>query len=326
VKESMQVTASAPGKLLLLGDHAVVYGYPCLVTAVDLRVKVSVEKMDKPEILVETPALREQKKVYSLKLSRLAPLTEYDKGTAFVIAAVQQVFLKYDIKQGLKISTEGPLHSFGLGSSSAATVAAAFALANLFELNLDKRAVFDLSYSAVLAVQKVGSGFDVASAVYGGTIYYKPGKSIIQLPVNSLPIVIGYSGEKVSTTNLVGQVRELRERNKVVIDSIFQTIGDIVEQARLYLERENWRAFGELMNINQGLLESLGVSTLSLEKPIHAAREGGAFGAKLSGAGGGDCMFSVVDNAHIESVKAGMIATGTQIVPSATNVEGVRLE
>jgi mevalonate kinase len=322
----MPITASAPGKLMLLGDHAVVYRYPCLVTAVDLRVRVSVEKIDQPEILIETPVLREQKKIYSLALNDLMSLVDYDKQTAFVTAAVQQVFTKFNLKQGLKISTGGPPNSFGLGSSSAATVATVFALGHLFSLQLGKRQIFDLAYSAVLAVQKIGSGFDIASAVYGGTLYYKLGETIDPLPVSSFPILIGYSGEKVSTTNLVQAVSKLRERNKSMVDGIFRIIGEIVEQARIHLEKENWAAFGELMNIDQGLLEALGVSTFSLEKPIYAAREHGAYGAKLSGAGGGDCMFALVDRERRQAVKKAMIFAGTEIVPWATNAEGVRLE
>ncbi|MCE1254787.1 MAG: mevalonate kinase, partial [Anaerolineae bacterium] len=307
------------------GDHAVVYHYPCLVTAVDLRVNVTVEPITAQEISIETPALKETRQTRIVSLNELSGLQTYDAGTAFVTAAVQQLYQKFSLKQGLKITTAGPRISFGLGSSSAVTVATVYALAHLFNLNLEKQDLFDLAYAAVLAVQKVGSGFDVASAVYGGTIYYCASKSQ-PLPLMNYPLVIGYSGEKVSTTNLVNQVAALRERHPQVVEPIFQSIGQITEQARLALLVQDWPVLGELMNLHQGLLVSIGVSTLELEKLIYAARSSGAYGAKLSGAGGGDCMYALVNAARRADVETALTEAGGTLVPFQSNAEGARVE
>jgi mevalonate kinase len=322
----VSITASAPGKLMLLGEHAVVYGYPCLVTAVDLRVSVTIEKSKTSVISIETPKSREDNKTYLLNLVDLQTMKDYDRHNAFVVASIQKVFLEFKIDQGLIISTQGPSNSFGLGSSSAVTVATVFALSQLFDLHLDKRHVFELAYSAVLDVQKVGSGYDVASAVYGGTIYYQPAKTIEPLPVTNWPISIGYSGQKVSTTYFAEQVKQLRAQYQGVVDMVFKTIGDVVYMAKLNLEREDWMAFGKLMDINQGLLASLGVSTINLEKSIYAARAHGAYGAKLSGAGGGDCMYALVNATHQKNVERAISSSGATIVPYKTNAVGVRID
>ncbi len=319
------ITASAPGKLLLFGDHAVVYHYPCLVTAVDLRVSVTVEPLAAAEILIETPALRENQRTYSLPVQALSNLQTYDPQTAFVTAAIQQLYARYNLNTGLKINTTGPRISFGLGSSSAVTVATVFALAHLFDLNLEKQDVFDLAYAAVLAVQKVGSGFDVASAVYGGTIYYQSGLSQ-PLPSLDYPLVIGYSGEKVSTTNLVKQVAALYERYPLIVSPVFQAMGQITAQARDALLVQNWEMLGELMNLHQGLLSALGVSTLGLEELVYAARLQGAYGAKLSGAGGGDCMYALVDASRRKALEDALLAAGGRAVSLGVNAGGVRIE
>jgi mevalonate kinase len=110
-----------------------------------------------------------------------------------------------------------------------------------------------------------------------------------------LPVVIGFSGDKVSTTNLIERVAERKSKNPEQVEGIFKQIEKLARKAKdLLLERE-WAQLGYLLNQNQDLLDSLGVSTPQLSKQIIAAREAGAFGAKLSGAGGGDCMFALVD-------------------------------
>jgi mevalonate kinase len=322
----MKIIASAPGKLMLFGEHAVVHQYPCLVTAVDLRIQVSVEKNDVPMIYIETPHLSEQGQSFSLPVNELFNDQFLHPQTKFIVASIRKVFSRYNIQQGLNIHSYGPIQSYGLGSSSAVTTASIFALLNLFGIVDDRQLLFDLAYSAVLEAQSLGSGFDVASAIYGGTIFYQPTQKIEPLPIIDLPIVIGYSGAKVSTTNLVKEVDQLSFEFPEIIDLIFKSIGKIAANARMAILQNNWRTAGSLANINQGLLESLGVSTTNLNEPIQAARRSGAFGAKLSGAGGGDCMFAIVDETNKESVEKAIETSGAQVLRFATNAEGVRLE
>jgi mevalonate kinase len=177
-----------------------------------------------------------------------------------------------------------------------------------------------------LEVQRVGSGFDVASAIFGGTLFYQPSRKIEMVAVKDLPLVIGYSGAKVATTKQVEGVESLRSQFPDIIDLIFEGIGRITTLARLALLESNWQVAGKLADINQGLLQSLGVSTPELERPILAARNSGSFGAKLSGAGGGDCMFAIIDEKDRINVEHAIEESGARVLKFATNVEGVRLE
>lgn len=311
---------------MLFGEHAVIHQHPCLVTAVDLRIHVSLEKIDAPMILIETPKLREGGRGFSLPLNELFNDQYLHPQTKFIVASIRRVFSRYHLHQGLRIQTSGPINSFGLGSSSAVTVASIYALIKLFEIDLNKQQIFDLAYSAVLEVQMLGSGFDVASATFGGTLLYKPTKEVEMLHLEQLPLVIAYSGAKVSTTHLVEEVEQLRSQFPEIIDLVFKSIGEITTSARIAILENNWQTAGKLANINQGLLESLGVSTANLQKPIMAARKSGSLGAKLSGAGGGDCMFAIVTEETRSAVEAAIENSGAQVLHLDTNVEGVRME
>ena len=323
----MGVTASAPGKLMLFGEHAVVYGYPCLVTAVDLRYQVSVQPEPQEEVLVETPVLRKYNQPFAAPMQEVLSQPSLPKAVAFVLAAVRQFNAQYPLEGGLKISTDGPEVSYGLGSSSAVTVATVAALAGLFQVNLTHEEIYTMATDAVLEVQGKGSGFDVAAAVYGGTLYFEQaGKVIEPLELAELPVVIGFSGDKVSTTNLIEKVAELKESQPELVEGIFDLIGKLVRQARDLIEKGDWSRLGELMDLNQGLLDALGVSTLQLSKQILQARHSGAYGAKLSGAGGGDCMFALADVEKIPAVSKGIEQAGGLIVPIGLGAEGVRIE
>lgn len=320
----MTVTVSAPGKLMLFGEHAVVYNRPCIVTAVGLRFYVTLEENSGSSITISSSLQSEQ---YKISVADLVHNAVYPDAVSFVLAAIQHVYRKYGIDRGLAVTTQGPERSFGLGSSSAVTVATIKALSELFSLNLSLSEMFDLSYQAVLTIQKRASGFDVAAALYGGTIYFLTGgKTIIPLEVDKLPIIVGYSGKKVSTVNYVAAVNSLYEKHTWAIESIFELINQLTEKAKDKFLASDWITIGEFVNLNQGLLESLGVNTFDLAKLIFAARKAGALGAKLSGAGGGDCMFAIATPNSYDLVKQAITDAGGEIVNFDLNADGVRLE
>lgn len=309
---------------MLFGEHAVVYGYPCIVTAVDLRYFVSTEKLPTDEVIISTS---QSGGSYKFTIPEIREIKKFQPEISFVAAVVKHFYTKFDITAGVQVSTDGPEISYGLGSSSAVTVAAIAALANLFTIDLDKKGIFDLAYSTVLDVQGKASGFDVAAAVFGGTIYYQNGGKIIKhLGIEELPIVIGFTGNKVSTTKFIELVTKLRDKHTVLVDNMFKLIGEITTQAETELLARNWENLGDLLNLNQGLLDSLGVNTVQLNNLIFAARASGAFGAKLSGAGGGDCMFCIAHPDNRQRVENAIEQAGGTIVQISSNIEGVKIE
>lgn len=321
------IRVSAPGKLMLFGEHSVVYGGSCIVTSLDHRYVVELKEIRNEKIVIETPESRLVKILYEIKLSQVLNNTKYERPISFVQAALKSFCLQYGpIKKGLRISTNGPIASYGLGSSSAITVATIYALVNAFGINCSKREIFDLSYRAVIDVQGESSGFDVASAVFGGTIYYKNhGKIIENVQISSMPIVLAFTGNKVSTISYIQYVSALKNRQRHIINGVFDLIDQVVYQAKINIVEQNWWVVGELANICQGLLDSIGVNTMQILAPVYAARENGAWGAKLSGAGGGDCIFAIVDKPHRHQVENAIKKTGAEILAINVDADGVKL-
>ncbi|MCL4365871.1 mevalonate kinase [Patescibacteria group bacterium] len=324
-----KITVSAPGKLMLLGEHAVVYGQPCIVTAVNQRMKATVELIDEPIFQLEAPDV--QISGYKKPMDQLG-IGEIPKGAKFVEIAVANFLGRHPKRpkgvEGLKIYTQSEFSSqFGFGSSSASTVCIIKALSELSGVSLDQKAIFDLAYQTVLDIQGKGSGFDVAAATFGGTLYFiKGGQTIEPLQIDSLPLVVGYSGIKADSVTLMNQVSEKASKHPQVIEDIYGIIGNLVKQAKVAILNKDFLTLGELINFDQGLLVSLGVSTKKLADMIYSAREAGAYGAKLSGAGGGDCIISIAPEDKMEAVKNRITSAGGQVIDIETNTDGVRIE
>lgn len=320
-----KITASAPGKLVLLGEHAVVYNHPCIVTAVDQRMRATVETLDSLEFQLEA----EDVKVtgYKKPLSELGT-GDIPKGAKFVEVAVKNVNEKYPLKTGLKITTTSEFSSqFGFGSSSASTVCTVKAVSEILGLNLTNKEIFDLSYKTVLDIQGKGSGFDVAAAIYGGILYFVTGGKVIEpLKIDSLPLIVGYSGVKADTVTLMNKVKESFANKQDRLTEIYNSIETLVNGAKDALVKMDWVKFGELMNKSQKYLHELGVSINKLDNMINSALSAGAYGAKLSGAGGGDCMIVICSKEKELLVKAGITQVGGQVIGVKTNAEGVRIE
>jgi mevalonate kinase len=253
------------------------------------------------------------------------------------VALALKKFWEYsDTSFGVDIRTGSEfVNASGLGSSSAVTVATITALAAVSGVSLTPTQLFQLSFDTVLTAQHGrASGFDVASAVYGGTIYYQnQGEEIRPVVVNDLPLMIIHSGVKASTTELVGRVARLQQQYPQHLARIFRGIAALVNDAVPLLELGDFESLGQLMNFNQGYLNALGVSTGRLDGLVAGAIKYGASGAKISGAGGGDCVIAlaepaaqdkiarfVAQNVGLSRIAAEIGAAGARIEPDRTEI------
>ncbi len=303
------VTVSAPGKLMLMGEHAVVYGYPCMVTAVDQRLRVSAERTRSSRLSLDAPGSRD---------------------TRFVEAAVARFFATYGstiTDRGVSLSIRSDFTSqVGFGSSSAVSVATLKALSLVYEIEMSSREIFDAAYQVTLDIQGVGSGFDIAAAVFGGTILFKKGGEIIEPLPNPVPLVVGYTGIKADTPTLIRAVAEKHKKEPEKLDKLFAAIGKLVLQGKEAIVAKEWEKLGKLMNFDQEYLRNLGVSSEKLESLISAAKEAGAWGAKLSGAGGGDCMIAIAPEEKRRSVEEAIEKAGGQVMSVTTHAESIRVD
>jgi mevalonate kinase len=271
---------------MLLGEHAAVYGYPCIVTAVSER----------------------------LYISEGTPTGD----TRFLDAAVR-VWGKPDVKLSARSSFSG---AYGFGSSSAVTVAAL----KYLKPEAASQEIFDTAYRVVLEIQGAGSGFDVAAATYGGILYYIKNKTIEPLAIQDIPLVVGYTGIKADTKTIIGDIAAKHEREPGKVDRIFQAIAKIVEEAKTKMLEGDWERVGRLMDFNQEYLRDFGVSSEKLESLISAAKRAGAWGTKLTGAGVGDCMIALTPPDKRQAVEEAITSAGGEVVRVSTGAPGVRIE
>lgn len=289
-----KITVASPGKLMLFGEHAVIYNYPCIVMAVNRYLTARVSFSGSNDDVIITPEVSDQ---------------------SFIKEAIKIFRSQFNKKEPIYIETKSEIGTYGLGSSAATVVATMRALLQLFKIKIDSKTLFNLCYKVVLNIQGLGSGYDVASAIYGGILYFaQKGKIIESLGANDIPLVVGYSGVKADTVSQINLVREKLKNHKKGVIKIFENITKLVNAAKQAINDKDWVRLGTLMNYNEDYLGNLAVSTEKLNAMILAARKAGAYGAKLSGAGGGDCMIALVSKETENQVKEAITLAGGQII------------
>lgn len=296
-------TCSAPGKIYFFGEHAVVYGKKAIACAVDLCTKVSVRPADDYVIRsgIGITGLETEKHPYVAQC-----IMEMEQ---YIPAGVQ-----IDIVSDLPVGS-------GLGSSAAVTIATLYALSIHFNTGHTKDEIAALGYEIELKVQGAASPTDTYVSTTGGAVQV-PDRRKLTLPECS--IVIGDTGKFSSTRELVANVRNLKEEYPDMIESIIETIGLLSDYGEALIDRQEYPGLGKLMNINHGLLDVLGVGSEELSRLVWASRTAGAWGAKITGAGGGGCMVAITDQP--DRVAKAIESAGGQALITKTTSRGVREE
>ncbi len=287
----MEIMASAPGKVILFGEHAVVYGQPAMAFAVNKRAFINLKPGSGEKSIIKSSDLN---LAISIDLNEEKKDFKREKKSIinYIIAAL------YEVHDGspldIQLHLEIPVGA-GLGSSAAVTVATLAAAYQHHHKKISTPQLAKKAHEVELTVQGRASSLDTAVSTYGGLIYLNEHGEIIPLNFN-LPnsMVIGYTSYRGNTAVMVGSVREKRDRFPEIMDPIISSIGRIASQARKLIAEDDMdlNYLGELMNINHGLLDSMGVNTKEISNMIFNARRSGAIGAKITGAGGGGSIIA----------------------------------
>jgi len=325
----MGVVASAPAKIILFGEHFVVYGEPAIVVAIDRRARAEAELRQDRRLRFQSANLNtscyfengvfkvEQGDAKEAKL-KFAP----------VKLAVEKVLAASGKSVGLDITINSAIPvGAGLGSSAAVVASVTAAVSALLGLEFSKQEIFRIAFEAEKIVQGTPSGVDPAIATFGGTLLFQVDTGFKPLEVETdIPLVIGDTGVERSTKIQVEKVRETMDSFPQIADSLRKAAREIVLRAVAALQEKDLETLGRLMNINHALLYGIGVSDESLEWLTNAARKAGALGAKLTGAGGGGCMVALARPERLENVsEAIMRAGGSPFIAKKTD-EGVKVE
>lgn len=288
------VSASASGKVILLGEHAVVYGRPAIAVPLSaLRATATLTPHPGP-FHIQAPAVGVD--------GTLADLPASDPLVRTVLLAAESLQLPLP-SAVLRIESQIPVAS-GLGSGAAVSTAIVRALAAFGNASLTPAQVSALVYEVERLHHGTPSGIDNTVIAYERPVYFRKGKPPEPLPVRvPLYLVVADSGIASPTRQVVEAVRKKWEAQPVRYDFLFDQIGELVEEARAAIGEGDRFTLGVLMDQNHELLQKMGVSTRRLDELVEAARLGGALGAKLSGAGRGGNVIALVEEEIADEVE-----------------------
>lgn len=281
----MQLKASAPGSLMLLGEYAVLYGKQALVCAVDKRITVTLTPRTDDKIEIQSDLHGE----YVTRLSefKIAPPFHY------VMNALKQYQGRLRLGCNLDIKSEFS-DKVGFGSSAAVTIATLAAVINWFNIKISPIDLIRQGRNVIRQTQGVGSGADIAASVYGGIVGYQAQPLSVEKFAVTHPLVALYSGFKTSTIEAVKKVQEYFFPHPNLLRTLNASIGQCAIDGMQFIRKENWTKFGEIMTIQQGLMESLGVCPPLMHKMTESlSQQVGILGAKISGSGFGDCVIGL---------------------------------
>lgn len=308
--------ASAPGKLILCGEHAVVYGQPAIALPLpDVRATATVESAARDSgVVCELPDIAERWTLRDYAEQPLGRLVELVARRAGLAAPGD---LRITLRSAIPIAS-------GMGSGAALGAALVRALAAHWQLAIDPSEVARLVYESERVYHGTPSGIDNTVVSYERAIWFVRGQTPESPPTIEpvqigapLDLLIGDTGVRAPTFVTVGGVRERWQRDREAYNRLFDAIGAVVREVRRLLEQGDQRRLGAALDHNQALLARLGVSSPELERLIGAARDAGALGAKLSGGGGGGIMLALVERDRRDQVERALLHAGAARVTAA---------
>jgi hydroxymethylglutaryl-CoA reductase len=290
------------GKVILLGEHAVVYGRHAIAAPIPLSIKALVEDCEEGIHLL-IPRWGVEYRLASNPNERRS--FERPAGVVLDQLGLSQRAMRIEVFPDVP-------RSMGLGGSAAMAVAIVRALDKHFNLGLSDDQVNRLAFESEKVAHGNPSGLDNTLACYGKALVFRAGDPPLVEPLNirePIPAVIGMTGYEGLTAKTVGRVREAWQQDKRLYERIFDQIDALTLRGIQAVQDNDLPTLGQLMNICQGMLNALQVSTPELEKLCDIARENGALGAKLTGGGGGGSIVAICDG-DTEPVVSAIRAAG----------------
>jgi mevalonate kinase len=287
----MKSVASAPGKIILFGEHFVVYGVKAVLCSIDKRITATSQFVDEKVVRIKS-SLGES----SIDLDALNNLDnisqEFIKPFFYI---VQKAVKEGSIDSGIEIIVESQIPAgVGLGSSSAACVAVTASVNGLFN-RLTEEEVLKTAIEAERVIFKQNSGADSSVSTFGGLVSYDLKNGFCNIPSeNNWSFIISNSGEIHNTHEMVQQVKNFKEKNEILFNDLCIQEEGIVNRAITSLKENNINELGSLMLKNHELLKKIGVSTEKIDFLIDKVKLT-SYGSKITGAGGGGCIISLVD-------------------------------
>ena len=303
--------AYACSKVILFGEHAVVYGQPAIAVPVpQVRATATVEDAASGEGV--TIAARDLDVIHRLGNpvpdDEAHPLELTVRNTLERIGVSERQDLLVEVASTIPIAR-------GMGSGAAVATAIVRALSAHFGARLTASEVSELVYKTEMVHHGTPSGIDNSVIAFEKPVYFIKGEAPQTFEVGRLfCLVVADTGVSSSTREIVADVRESWRADPECYDSLFADVGSVVMAARASIASGDTAEAGRLMNVNQALLEEIGVSSPEIEALVRAARQAGALGAKLSGAGRGGNVIALITSAVRQRVVSALRSAGAACV------------
>jgi len=285
--------ASAPGKIILFGEHFVVYGGKAILCAINKRITVTAKAIPENKISIKSS-------IGNLVLAPKRPLTKVDIQLRPFYYLADKMIQKYDEKSGMEITIDSEIPvGVGLGSSSACCVAGAAAISGVFT-EKSKEEILQMAIEAEKTMFPNTSGADCTVCTFGGIMQYD--KQTGHSKIDSEPrfhLVIANSKIEHSTKEVVSTVNQFKEKNEERFSKICNEENNLIDDVLVCLKKNDLKGIGIDIIKNQEYLELIGVSNEKLRSMIELANIS-SFGAKITGAGVGGCIFALTDETNME--------------------------
>ena len=305
------ITASAPGKCILMGEHAVVHGYPAIAIALDIRSFCTLQPLSKGKIrfhvpdhniLLEFQDFSEMKKLIPPRFSQFSEVLG-------VLTQDCGIHIK-----NISIKLYSELWSgAGLGSSASTAVAFLIAINKFYNLELSDAKINEYAFFMEKIVHGNPSGIDNAICSSGGAVIFQNGVRE-KLILSSFPVLLIYSGIPHNTGAILRSLEEKRE----FLNESFVEIKRITEEGIIAIKEKKYLRLGELCDKNHEILSKIGLSTPDIEKIVAVSRDNGAYGSKITGAGSGGCVLTLGEESQLRKIqfllkKQGYLSKITQL-------------
>jgi len=285
--------ASAPGKVILFGEHFVVYGVKAILCSINKRVTVTAEKTNERKISINS-------KIGKLDLEPDKSISEINSPLKPFYYLANKALENKDTGIHIQIDSEIPLGA-GLGSSSACCVAGAAAIFKLFG-DISKEEILKLAIEAERTIFENTSGADCTVCTYGGIMEYDKNKGFKKIEYEpNFQLVIINSNIEHSTQSMVSKVKEFENKNKEEFLRLSNLESELVEDVLKLVKENKVQEIGQKMNQNQEYLENIGISNKELTKMVKIGQES-SFGAKITGSGGGGCIFALTNESNLQNI------------------------
>ena len=287
----MEGRFTAPGKIILFGEHAVVYGKPAIAIPVSGMRATAWSEPSKNGITIN-----------AMDLNKKFKLNTYNNQFSILAQSILAVHNKNEPNLTINLTSKLPQGS-GMGSSAATSTAVCRALSSHFGINLAENEISELVFEAEKIVHGTPSGIDNTVVAYEMPVYFIKGrKPKTFVPGKPFQLVIGDTGIEASTKETVANVRKVWEKEPALMEGYFDEIEKVTQNGKVAIEEGNAKLVGELMNENHELLNLIGVGHETLEELIEITHEKGALGAKMTGGGGGGNIVALAEDKENQKI------------------------